>query len=72
MAQRGTTWRGAAAQGLQTAARSFYGGSLLLSSEGRCGRAPLGAASRGPARIGLLGLGAARADDLSTEGISPP
>jgi hypothetical protein len=43
---------GIARQGLQTAARSFYGGSLLLSLEGRQGRV-----WRGTLRLGALGRG---------------
>lgn len=57
---------GAAGQGLQTAARSFFGGSLLLFLEGRSGVAPLGAVGR--AGRDMAGLGMANADDLSTGG----
>jgi hypothetical protein len=44
-------------QGLQTAARSFYGGSLLLSLEGRCGALPHGRVGPGSARNGMPSQG---------------
>jgi hypothetical protein len=71
-ASHGEAWHGAARQGLQTAARSFYGGSLLLSLEGRLAEAWRCKAWRGGARLGVASCGQARADDLSTEGASPP
>jgi hypothetical protein len=48
-------------QGLQTAARSFYGGSLLLSLEGRCGTLGRGWAMLGQAWRGRDWRGKARA-----------
>ena len=71
-ASHGEAWHGAARQGLQTAARSFCGGSLLLSLEGRLAEAWRCKAWRGGARLGVASCGQARADDLSTEGVSPP
>ena len=66
-ARQGSAWHG-----LQTAARSFFRGSLLLSLEGSRGWIRPGEVGAGPARPGEAGRGAARADDLSTEGANPP
>ena len=72
-ARHGEAWRGSARhgaprQGLQTAARSFFGGSRLFSLKGRRGRARhgtprFGMARRGTARHGLT---------ISARGASAP